>query len=277
MDYKYDKKTLSLLGLKGRDAHLARLLQSCSFLDVHLAVVAHSVWKQEGDPDDQANQNFEITDWIDSHGNHIDLTNLKVEFKSQIIGDFSKLLNLIGAPDEEDENPDEDNEKILIINRKYYHFLLVVWPKHQTTDIYLRYNFFAYLLQLERRVSMISGKLQLSGFPISRLAAIEDLRKILDFCANSPRHVWNPTKESRNWNNGIKTVKRSRTTLRLLKLCSRLKAKNEGLAVLANLLAKEEWICDNRVVAALAEFQCNVAGIAFSGLFLFVSLYNNYL
>ena len=253
LDYNYDKKTLSFAGLKGRDSQLARLLQSCSFLDVHLAVVKHSAWKQLDDPDEQADHSFDIIDWIDSQENRIDLANLKVDFNSQIIGDFSKLLNPFDEPDKEDETPLEDCERIMMINRKYYQFLLVAWPKCETADIYLRYNFYAFLLLIERRVSMISGKAQFSDSRSSRSAAIEDLRKILVFYAKTSH---NPAQESLKWNNGIV----SRTTLRLLKLCTRLEAKNEGLAVL-NLLAKEEGISDDQVAAAIAEFQCNVAGM----------------
>ena len=259
LEHKYDKSSLSFSKLEGQDHVLAQLLQSCSFLDVHLAVIIQHVWKQEDEKDEYADMHFKIGDWINSQNIHIDLPNLQVNFKSQIIGDILKLTNPVGEPDVEDEKPDSDYERIIMVNREYHHTILVAWPKQRTSTIYLNYSFNSFLRQLERQV--LAEQMPFSH-SVSRDNTIMDLQTILEFCLTRPLSIWlvqEKENEEPSWRRKKTLVKEDCVALRLLKLCIHLRAKTEGLTLL-NLLAEGEGIRNVAVAEAIAELECQLIG-----------------
>ena len=241
--------------LEGQDYLLALLLQSCPDFDVHLAVIEQHTSKSEYDEEENydCKRSFEIGLWTNTNNTPIELHGLDVNLKSQIVGSFSKLLNLTNTPPAKEtkvHTGDEGRET----NRWYYHLVLVVWPKCQTNRIYFKYNFNGMLSLLEKQVQ---PTLEAFTHRCSREDSLEDLRKLLHFCHVEPWIAW---KEP--------AADEARRIVRLLNLCIVLEAKAEGLFLL-DLLGKEfvhqgatfyEGIRNHQVAEAVAEFECRVGG-----------------
>ena len=127
LDHQYNKSNLSFSGLKGQDSFLAQLLLKCQFLDVHLATMVQYVSQE--DLSDAIERSFKIDHWINSKNTLVEFKDLGRHYESQMIGDTSKLLEPVFAPDEEKEGYSE-------VHRWYNHTVLVAWPKHESTSIY---------------------------------------------------------------------------------------------------------------------------------------------
>ena len=222
---------------------LTQLLQSCSFLDVHLAIVVQ-IQKGGYDPDvgheEVHERTFDFSHLIDSSNLPIELPELKVDYKSQLIGNSKKFLN----PEDPVREEEEGNEATTS-ERWYHQAVLIVWPKNNTNRFYFKFNFDSMLSRLEGKAFSRSTNL----LP-SKEESIEHLRKLLDFCNFEPRRTW----RQRDVDSSSEDK-----ALRLLKLCTHLNAKAEGLLLL-DMVAKEEGIRDEQVAEAIAEFECRVAG-----------------
>lgn len=263
LDHQYNKNNLSFSVLKEQDSVLARLLKSCPFLDVHLASLVQHTLKNDdysGCCDDHRDPDYEDYDlyvalehWINSNNTVLELEGLQVDYESQMIGDQSKLLKPAGPVKKRKEYMLRDER---YLERWYDQAVLVAWPKSQTNHIYLKYNFNAVLSQLEAHIQPYFELMPLSC-PLKKDCALENLHKVLDFCRTDPWIVWqeSPAKESRR-------------AERLLKLCTGLAAKKEGLDLL-DLLGDSylygfqsfyEGIQDDGVAEAIAEFVCRVGG-----------------
>ena len=70
-----------------------------------------------------------IDHWINSKNTLVKFKDLELHYESQMIGDTSKLLELVFDPDKEKEGYSE-------VHRWYNHTVLVAWPKHESTSIY---------------------------------------------------------------------------------------------------------------------------------------------
>ena len=272
LEHQYSKKNLSLSVLKGQDSILAKLLKSCPFLDVHLAILVRHTVKNDDysaschdysdccddrqDPDDEDDElHVEFEHWINSNNTVLELQGLEVDYESQMIGDQSKLLKPT-APVRETKEYMQREERFL--ERWYDQAVLVAWPKCQTSRIYLKYNFNSVLSQLEAHIQPLElMPFSCHSLPLNKDGALEDLQKVLAFCRTDPWSVWqeSPAKESQR-------------AERLLKLCTGLEAKKEGLALLDLLgdfyshrwQAFYEGIQDDGVAEAIAEFVCRVGG-----------------
>ena len=241
LEHKYSKPSLGFYGLKGQDYLLAQLLQSFSFLDVHLAVIVQKITKNEDDEDEEyIERDFEIGNWVNSNNTLIELEGLRLNYQSQLVGDESKLMNPVGNPVQRKQQ--YTGNAGTEVERWYHQAVLVAWPKQQTTRIYLEYSFDTVFGNLERQAMPKSIPFSHS---ISKEDSIGDLREILDFCRTQPWNTWQ--------------VPGSKRVLRLLKLCTHLDAKKEGLAVL-DLLSCNGGIEDYEMAEAIAEFECRVAG-----------------
>ena len=235
LDHKYTKKSLSFSGLKGQDRLLAQLLQSCSFLDVHLSIVVQRI-SGGYDPDDGHEEvherSFDLCHLINSINIPIELPGLEIDYKTQLIGESSRFLK---PKDPIREEEDQMGNEATSVERWYHQAVLIAWPKYRTSRIYLKYNFDSILALLEGQVI---SKQEL----VNKEESIEELRKLLKFC------IWNGSASSD-----------SDRAYRLLILCTYLKARPEGLSLL-DVFGKKEGICDDRVAEAIAEFECRVAG-----------------
>lgn len=185
----------------------------------------------------------------------IELPKLKVDYKSQLVGNSKKFLN---PEDPVREEEDQLGNEATTSERWYHQAVLIAWPRNNTSHFYFKFNFDSMLSRLEGQVlsrpcDVLSNKEE----------SIEHLRKLLNFFNFEPRR--NSWKQRDNED--------SDKALRLLKLCIHLNAKAEGLLLL-ELVGKEEGIRVEQVSEAIAEFECSVAGnlnylVSFECFFLF--------
>ena len=346
---KYKVENLTFNRLRGKDRNLAKLLQNCHFLDVHLAMVIleSTNKKQNGSREEEVTTH--ISRWVDS-SNTIRKLSLKLDWQKQRVGPIRKLLTSSGVEhdrekliydeesdkedegdsdfdeedeteensEEEDECSDEesleesdDNEEqeaenaedqveeedeeavfrkrkekllegrnllrrliseerakqkeddIISCSRYFYHFVLVIWPKHQSFRMYCRYGINSLLDDMENALSS-SSSMQTEKI---RHELIGDLKKMISFCCAEPQRAWSEE--------NLQDKGKGDLTLRLLRLCIALRAREEGLALL-NILGSNfgtdgvdctaesfEGIQNEYVARAIADFECEVVGKSF--------------
>ena len=278
---KYQERTLSFHRLQGEDRKLAHILQCSSFLEVHLALVKTTITTESHISNKctdynhgkiREKQNSKISKWIDSNNTKI---NLDVEFdwEKQCVGPIGNLLKPNGNRPDKESTVLCKGGCVTPICQKQYHFsILVIWPKHESLKIYCRHGLDSFLDHME--ISLNSSR----GQQDAREKAVQDLRKIISFCCEQPVKVW--TKPD---------AKKGKLTLKLLRLCTSLGAREEGLALL-KILGSDfhphngstetfEGIQNGNVARAIVEFECDVAGKSLFLLFHYNSfiLLNHYL
>ena len=259
---KYQERTLSFHRLQGEDRKLAHILQCSSFLEVHLALVKTTITTESHISNKctdynhgkiREKQNSKISKWMDSNDTKI---NLDVEFdwEKQCVGPIGNLLKQNGNRPDKESTVLCKGGCVTPICQKQYHFsILVIWPKHESLKIYCRHGLDSFLDHME--ISLNSSR----GQQDAREKAVQDLRKIISFCCEQPVKVW--TKPD---------AKKGKLTLKLLRLCTSLGAREEGLALL-KILGSDfhphdgstetyEGIQNQRVARAIVEFECDVAG-----------------
>ena len=168
-----------------------------------------------------------ISRWIDSNDAKINLNVVEFDWEKQCVGPIGNLLKL------------EQN----------YRTILVIWPKHESLKMYCRHGLDSFL---DRMIISLNWSC-LCEQQNSREKAVEKLDNIISFCCDHPTQVWTDTK------NGD-------LALKMLRLCTSLGAREEGLALLKVLgsgppsCSTFEGIQTEHVARAIAEFECHVAG-----------------
>ena len=147
------------------------------------------------------------------------------------------------------------NNEITTSEEYIHHFILVIWPKHQSFRFYCRYGLDSLLTTMELNKSVIR----------LRQKTKNELNKTISYCCSDPR-MWKCQTR----------LAEGELTERLLRLCIDLRAREEGLALLKNLSAdfripQRSCILEvfdlfigietEQVAKAIAEFECLVTGI----------------
>ena len=289
---KYDPNTFKFDLLRGKDRNLALLLQSCPFLEVQLAMVTLTGENIESfcrggfwgisHPRSES-LSTEISRWMDSNDVSRNLT-LGIDWYEQRVGPIRKLLSTDGVPDrmdrerrgeeendedeEDDSEEDEDDDEISVNRTQHFHnYILVIWPKHQTFQMYCRYGIHSLLDRMERKLGSASS----SQAGNVRQEIVRELQKIISFCCTEPRKAW--SEEWEEWDEDD-DKKKGKLTLRLLRLCTALRAREEGLALL-KILGSDidsndhynqicfEGVQNECVAQAIVEFECKITGKRF--------------
>ena len=276
LEEKYEENKLAFHRLRGKDKKLAQLLGCCPFLDVHLAMVTHEKtvthYYGEGldelsdteDYDDEGikeTSEYKYSRWIDSTGVERNLR-LELNLMEQYVGPNRNLLTSNALkPDKKQQVSTDERDEMDINKQFFYHGVLMIWPKHQTTDFYCRYGLESLLDRMETLLKASNNLEEI------REDMIEDLKNIISHCCTEPALVWN------KWT--APAMEDGELTLRLLRLCTALNAREEGLALLKVLgedFAKKpketdfprnetfEGIQNEEVAEAIAEFECKVTG-----------------
>ena len=169
-----------------------------------------------------------------------------------------------------EERAKQKEENTRTCTRYFYHFVLVIWPKHQSFRMYCRYGIHSLLDGMENALSS-SSSIQAEK---NRHEITGDLKKMISFCCAEPQRAWSEE--------NLQDKGKGDLTLRLLRLCIALRAREEGLALL-NILGSNfgsngvdctaesfEGIQNEYVARAIADFECEVVGKSF----LFVYMLN---
>ena len=252
---KYEKENLLFSRLRGKDRDLARILQNCSFLDVHLAMVALKVSKQGGDSDyrtchdrhcdsctgdETIHRSVNISRWIDS-ANTIKELNIKFNWKEQCVGTIRNLLTSRGIePDFEDDNYMDCGGTVT--NSYYCNGILVIRPKYQSMLVYHENDIHPLLDRMEDLLSSTPSVLR------------EEVHR--DISSNLQQIIacyHKPQKDFKTDNN------RSELMERLFRLCIVLRSRH-GLDLLKMLESNNDGIQSAEVAKAIAEFECKVTG-----------------
>ncbi len=278
LEEKYDEKNLAFDRLRGNDYKLAQLLRCCPFLDVHLAIATHkkTVTSYSGEclsefsdaedySDDGIKQisEYKYSRWIDSTDVARNLS-VKLDLKEQHVGPNRNLLTANGAkPDKKKDVQVDERYEMTIEKQYFFHGVLMIWPKKQSSDFYCSYGLDSLLDRMEALMKTVRSN-QEGDF---REDITEDLQKVIAYCCTEPFLVWN------KW--AVPAMADGELTFRLLRLCSALNAREEGLALLkvlgedfakkpkiVGLLRNEtfEGIQNEKVAKAIAEFECQVTG-----------------
>jgi hypothetical protein len=240
LEGKYCDKNLKFHHLHGNDRILADLLRCCPYIDVHLAKVTHTHTKQGKLNADRSETSkikeiqltsTMISTWIDSDGTIKDLNIDELDWKEKCVGPIRNLLEHKGiTPDVEYKFNKfisahtsygesggycrEDRAKIL--QKLYFHTILVMWPKHRSVEIYCRYGLGMLLNNLESPLTSAPGWQASAQHQLT-----QDLHQAVEYCCTYPQRIWTQP-----------AFKNGELTLRFLRLCSALRARQEGLKIL---------------------------------------------
>ena len=289
---KYDANDLTFNRLRGEDRNLAHLLQSCKFLDVHLALVTLKSLNEEHNGWSRCSREMlstKISRWIDSKDVIRDL-NVKLNWQKQRVGPIRKLLSQQGMnPDREkrilhkaqedwekedkvDEEIDEDsNIDRIPSDMDVLMLLLSGGPSEEEEEDFVvrtKYfnNFVLVIWPKQQSFHMYSHygiRSLLDNMENSLNTAEEkdlvrqdvtrDLQKVVSFCCEKPNVVWN------KWGDD---EKKNDVTCRLLRLCVALRACEEGLYILKVLGSKVvlSGTKIEEVARVIADFECQVTG-----------------
>ena len=239
LELNYTEGNLDFKQLGDEDQLVARLLQSQPFLDVHLAVVTIvKSSKLNNSTEQQSTMSFEIAHLIDCNNKPLHFKGTKINYFQQMVGNPSLSLKAVKVQVDGDQ-----------MKRYYNHPALVIWPKQETDAIYCKYGLLSLLQSIETKLGS-SSKLSILRHVPNRVDLIEDLRFALEYCQKQPLvTLVGSIPNGRG---------KSETILRLLKLCIRLQAREEGLSLLELLSTsfhpQIEGVCDEKVAKSIANF-----------------------
>ena len=253
---KYGPAQWKFSSLKGEDRLLAIIFLLCPSAEVHLAMVKQNFKEDDNkidddvddsssrsiDEDDDKMPPYSVYNWMNPEDRPIHLTGLGGYLRSRlVINDDNCCLKLKEKP----SGREPDSVELLSKGARMLSYdtpALFVWPKKKSLDFYFRYGFDVLLDRLESSSNDGGG--------------LEDLGRILKCIRKKAARVWTDS-------NGADRAER------LLYLCVRLGAKEEGLDLL-DLLNTEfssggtektfEGIRNDRVAQAVADFECQVGG-----------------
>ncbi|KAI9558955.1 hypothetical protein GHT06_015744 [Daphnia sinensis] len=254
LNEKYDEKFLSFELLRRNDRIFAEALLQCSCLDVHLALAKgkfqnvrreDSLEQFESVTDPEKVKVLEISHCIDSNNVTRHLS-IELNWDEQYVGTIQ--------PDQGTVVNYEDRGRQIEIDQTSYG-VLVFWPKLRSFQMYCRFGLHSLILQMCKSLASLpewtEDTLQSSK---------SDLRQLISFCGAEPEKAW--------INSGME---KGELTLRLLRFCISLRAREEGLDLLRilgsnfdeELNSDEcnfEGIQNEEVAYAIAKFECQVAG-----------------
>jgi hypothetical protein len=201
---------------------------------------------------------------------------MDLNWKKQCVGPLRNLpTSDSGKSDSEDECDDCDEcggcDSWNTTEEHSHYFILVIWPKHQSVQMYCRYGLHALLEKMEVKSSSTSWLKK------NQQNATESLRTIISFCSADPWMVWTQTR-----------LEKGELTRRLLNLCIVLRAREEGLSLLkiiasdyplpqervSSMQGTFEGIQTRQVAKAIAELECLVIGKFNSLSFILLLLFN---
>ena len=258
LEGKYDDG-LSFTQLRGRDRLMYHIFQSTSYLDVHLAVMSQLTdscldfyvnWELTTN---WTERNFRINEWIKSAESMPLFKQVELDARTQLVGNIDRITRVENGPNV------EVNQNI------YYHYVLIIQPRYQPTLHACRYQLDAVLDYMEQKLPRI---LEVPKDVLSRQKLVMTLNHVISFSMKEPVLVWmdpNPATSQR--------------PIRLLELCLKLKAKQEGLNLLESMGTAVslqstktecppsgipnlfvEGIRDEMVAKAIAKFESRVSG-----------------
>ena len=238
---KYEKDSLAFELLLGKDRVLAELLLNSGFLDVHLAMANSEIKNESVNKKIGEEGSIAISSFIDSN----DVTrNLSFEL------DWNKhFVELIQSNQEKEARSGNRKDKIELGKRNLYHGVLVIWPKHHSIPIYCRFGLPSLLIRMGHMLNS-SSKWKNEA----RQSVKSDLRQLLSFYRAEPQRAWTTS-----------GLGKGELTLRLLRFCITLRAREEGLDLL-KLLGSNfdsdnfEGIQNDQVARAIADFVSQVSG-----------------
>ena len=270
LEEQYALEELSFRGLRGNDRDLAFLLKSCRFLDLHLLAgisrVVKAVCLKEiecfdcDDSEQDCPQCIETIPgaktklnyfgnvrWIDS--NDVDVNFDIQNLDGRNIGpNFESLSNKWEQPDRpviitKTKTPDG---KFLV--EKCYHYrhnVFVIWPKCQSSSIYFCHGIHSLVNRWEESTS-----------DPSRLLTDQELGQLRRGVTRAVTLLGDET--LRDWSERVMAKENFAT--RLLRLCIRLKAKEEGLSILKLLAEFEFGIFNEEIAESISEFVNRISG-----------------
>lgn len=193
------ESSLSFKHLQGGDKKMAYIFQNIAFLEVALAQVSHQVAINE-----EAGKQREILRWVDSSDSPIDLT-LELDRQKHYSG-YGRMFTSGSLAVEETDFSDT---------------ILVVWPKHQSFQLFCRYGHRSLLDEIEKSYQVANHAFKGKEEPI-RWKVIQNLQKII------AAHK-DPILQLKNEANYF-----GRLT-EVLQFCTRLQALQGGLSLLEML------------------------------------------
>ncbi|XP_059351628.1 uncharacterized protein LOC132088039 [Daphnia carinata] len=261
LNEKYDEKFFSFELLRRRDRIFAEALLQCSSLDVHLALAKRKIQHVRRE-DSVGVEQFEtvtnpekfkvleVSHCIDSNNVTRNLS-IELNWDEQYVGTIQ--------PDQEKLANNEDSGQAETDQTSSYYGMLIFWPKLLSVQIYCRFGLHSLILQMCKSLS------SLHDWKEDNLrSAKSDLRQLISFCGTEPEKAW------------IKSgMPKGELTLRLLRFCTALRAREEGLdllRILGSNFNEEpnsgvaynecnfEGIQNEAVAYAIAKFECQVAG-----------------
>ena len=176
--------------LKGKGRLLVQLLQSFTYLDVHLAVVTQHTFEStsadngEGGGGNIIDWVFDVGHWTDASNRPVEWKNLKVDVLDKLVGESEQLLEPPNVCPTKTWK-DESNKGLTV--RRYQQVVLVIWPKKETDRIYRQYGFHA----LMDRIGSHSSATEPGQQKSSQLNLAEDLKLVVGFCRTQPIATWN--------------------------------------------------------------------------------------
>jgi hypothetical protein len=238
---KYDIENFAFEFLFRQDRKAAELLNSSGFLDIHLAMATHSI-QQIYDKDSVDFNSVEKLRWIDSDDV---VRNLSIELKSN--------QHFVGRIEDRFSSSRKDQDKKMENrggNSTEHHGVLVIWPKHNSFQMYCRYGLQSLLIWMSK--SLVSAP---NWKEETQQQAKNELRQLISFCCSEPEKVW-----------ALAGMENGELTLRLFRFCITLRAREEGIDLLklvcsnfyeeSHDIEKFEGIQTEEVAQKIAEFLC---------------------
>lgn len=239
---EYEEKSLAFELLRGQDRVLVEHLLNCGFLDVHLAM-ANSKNKSESVNQEKGEElgSIAISTFIDSN----DVTrNLSFDL------DWNKhFVELIQLNKEKEAYFEKCKEKVELSKRNLHNGVIVIWPKHHSVPIYCQFGLPSLLIRMGQMLNSSQN-----WKDETRQSVKSDLQQLVSFCRAEPQRAWTTP-----------GLGKGELTLRLLRFCITLRAREEGLDVL-QLLGSNfdsenfEGIQNDQVAQAIADFVSQVTG-----------------
>lgn len=265
LEEQYGEKDVPFHRLRGNDLILAQLLLHCPFIDVHIATVTHKRFQllNKIKSDDwlqnvaEKNPTITISSWKDSENVSRDY-DIKLDQDHQCVGPIRNLTTFDTADRIEVVSFGVGKCEVEIEEKYFFRRVLVIWPKEESFRISCSFGLNSVLDRMENSLNLSIPKLKEDV----RQSLTQDLKNLISFGCIEPLKLW-----------ARSGMEKGEFTLRLLRLCIRLEAREEGLALL-KLLSSDfaedsqdgigndtenfEGIKTEQVALAIAEFQCLV-------------------
>lgn len=262
LEEQYGEKDVPFHRLRGNDFILSQLLLNCPFIDVHIATVTHKRFRlldkiksnDESNSVSKKDRLITVSSWKDSENISTDY-NIKLNPDHQCVGPIRNLLTLdkpdrlevIFLGDEKCENQIEE--------QNFFRRVLVIWPKEESFRISCSFGLNSLLDRMEISLNLALPE----SIDDVRQNVTRDLKNVIVLGSADPRMLW------------VRAgMEKGELTLRLLRMCIRLEAREEGLALLkllgldfsedqkgiGNNSENFEGIQNEQVALAISKFQC---------------------